>query len=285
MSMNGVAPANIFSAVEPKAGRHFTTATPDRSGYQFACLVKRIVEYYPQAETIHLIMDNLNIHCRKSLVSHFGEGKGGDLWDRLTVHYTPKHGSWLDQAEIELSLVSRQCLGSRRIPDLETLQREVRAWNRKANQKRTKIDWRFTRKKARKAIPVQEAPGQRLNGPTAQATFKLESQASGVPRPIKVAGEHKINTARRIAEETSRHRGWLAPKPFPNLYRILLLEPFQAVIDLEELWQWSAASSAPGSPLSGQNSDVPFEKGSAIRERERLEDLRCVILRANGAIV
>ena len=141
--------ANVFGAVEPKAGRHFTTATPDRSGYQFACLVKRIVEHYPQAHTIHLVMDNLNIHCRKSLVTHFGEEKGGSLWDRLTVHYTPKHGSWLDQAEIELSLVSRQCLGRRRIPDLETLQREIKAWNRKANQKRTKINWRFTRKKAR----------------------------------------------------------------------------------------------------------------------------------------
>ena len=99
---------------------------------------------------IHLVMDNLNIHCRKSLGTHFGEGKGGALWDRLTVRYTPKRGSWLDQAEIELSLVSRQCLGSRRIPDLGTLQREIKAWNRGANRKRTKINWRFTRQKARK---------------------------------------------------------------------------------------------------------------------------------------
>src|SRR5487761_527377 len=150
MSMNGEARRTYSAPWNPTAGRHFTTATPDRSGYQFACLVKRIVEHYPQAHTIHLVMDNLNIHCRKSLLPHFGGGKGGALWDRLTVHYTPKHGSWLDQAEIELSLVSRQCLGSRRIPDLETLQREVKAWNRKANQKRTKINWQFTRKKARK---------------------------------------------------------------------------------------------------------------------------------------
>jgi len=142
--------ANVFGAVEPKVGRHFTTATPDRSGYQFACLVKRIVGHYPQAQTIHLVMDNLNIHGRSSLVTHFGEEKGGSLWDRLTVHYTPKHGSWLNQAEIELSLVSRQCLGARRIPDLGKLQGEVKAWNRKANQRRTKINWRFTRKKARK---------------------------------------------------------------------------------------------------------------------------------------
>ena len=97
-------------------------------------------------------MDNLNIHGRKSLTDYFGEQKGGNIWDRLTVHYTPKHGSWLNQAEIELSLYSRQCLGKRRIPDLGKLQRETKAWNRRANQSRTKINWRFTRKKARKVF-------------------------------------------------------------------------------------------------------------------------------------
>ena len=141
--------ANVFGVVEPKAGRHFTTATPNRSGAEFARMVGHIVKQYPAAETIHLVMDNLNIHCRKSLTDYFGEQQGGDVWDRLSVHYTPKHGSWLDQAEIELSLYSRQCLGTRRIADLETLKRETKAWNRKANHKRTKIDWRFTRKKAR----------------------------------------------------------------------------------------------------------------------------------------
>ena len=100
--------ANIFGAVEPKTGRHFTTATPDRSGAEFARLLGRIVEHYPEAQTIHVVMDNLNIHTRKSLVNYFGEEEGGSLWDRLTVHYTPKHGSWLNQAEIELSLVSRR---------------------------------------------------------------------------------------------------------------------------------------------------------------------------------
>ena len=144
--------ANVFGAVEPKAGRHFTTATPNRCAAQFAHMVNHIVDQYPAARTIHLIMDNLNIHCGKSLVDSFGQQKGGDLWDRLTVHYTPKHGSWLNQAEIELSLYSRQCLGKRRIPDLGALQRETRVWNRKTDRKRTKINWQFTRKKARKAF-------------------------------------------------------------------------------------------------------------------------------------
>ena len=150
--------ANLFGAVEPMTGRHFTTATPDRSGAEFARLVESIVEQYPAARTIHLVMDNLNIHTRRSLVNYFGEEQGGLLWDRLTVHYTPKHGSWLNQAEIELSMVSRQCLGKRRFPELAKLQREVKAWKRQANRKRTKINWRFTRQKARKLFRYRK-PG------------------------------------------------------------------------------------------------------------------------------
>jgi transposase len=148
--------ANIFGAVEPQAGRHFTMATPNRSAAEFACMVGHIVEQYPFAQTIHLVMDNLNIHCRKSLVDYFGEQEGSHIWDRLTLHYTPKHGSWLNQAEIELSMFSRQCLGTRRIPELDTLKRETLVWKRQANQRRTKINWQFTRKKARKLFKYKK---------------------------------------------------------------------------------------------------------------------------------
>jgi transposase len=141
--------ANIFAVVEPKAGRHFTRATPDRSGLQFALLVRDIVTAYPSARTIHLVMDNLNIHRKKSLTDHLGAAQADYLWSRLGVHYTPKHGSWLNQAEIELSLISRQCLGKRRIPTLERLQSETRAWTQKADHQRLRIQWRFTRKNAR----------------------------------------------------------------------------------------------------------------------------------------
>ena len=105
---------------------------------------------YPNAQTIHLVVDNLNIHRRKSLTDLLGTEIGGEVWDRFTVHYTPKHGSWLNQAEIEIGIFSRQCLGNRRIPDLHTLRRETRAWNRRINRARTKINWKFTRKAARR---------------------------------------------------------------------------------------------------------------------------------------
>jgi DDE superfamily endonuclease len=142
--------ANIFCAVEPKAGRHFAFATPDRSGFEFAQVVCELALQYPEADTIHLVMDNLNIHRRKSLTDAFGVEIGSEIWDRFTIHYTPRHGSWLNQAEIEIGMFSRQCLGTRRIPDLRILRRESRAWNRRINRAGTKINWQFDRRAARR---------------------------------------------------------------------------------------------------------------------------------------
>ena len=142
--------ANVFCAVEPKAGRHFTFATPDRSGFEFAQVAVTLAMAYPEAKAIHLVMDNLNIHRRKALADVFGTEMAAEVWDRFTVHYTPTHGSWLNQAEIEISLFSRQCLGRRRIPSLPELQQETHAWNRKMNRDHVTINWQFTRSKARR---------------------------------------------------------------------------------------------------------------------------------------
>ncbi len=150
----------MFGVVEPKAGGHFTAATPDRCGAEFVRMASHVAGQYPQARTIHLVMDNLNIHCRKSLADCFGKERGGRLWDRFTVHYTPKHGSRLNQAEIELSLFSRPCLGTRRIPTLEILRRETSQWRRQANRRRTTIHWRFTRRKARQVFRYLKPPRQ-----------------------------------------------------------------------------------------------------------------------------
>ncbi len=147
VSTNAVARPMRFA--EPKAGRHYPRVTPDRSSPEFADYLLEIAEHYPAADTIHLVMDNLSSHTRKAVVERYGEKAGGWLWDRFTVHYTPKHGSWLNQAEIEISLFSRQCLGQRRIPSLGDLLRETRAWGRRMNRDRITIDWRFTRKQAR----------------------------------------------------------------------------------------------------------------------------------------
>jgi len=142
--------ANVFCAVEPKAGRHFTFPTPGRSAFEFAQVACHLAMQYPKAKTIHLVMDNLNIHRRKSLTDVFGVEVGDEIWGRFTVHYTPTHGSWLNQAEIEIGIFSRQCLGARRIPDLRTLRWESRAWNRRMNRDCIKINWRFDRRAARR---------------------------------------------------------------------------------------------------------------------------------------
>ena len=136
--------------MEPKAGRHFTFPTPDRSGFEFAKVAFELALCYPAARTIHLILDNLNIHRRKSLTDLLGPEIRSEVWDRFTVHYTPTHGSWLNQAEIEIGLFSRQCLGTRRIPDLKSLRLQSRAWNRRMNRGHVKINWRFDRRAARR---------------------------------------------------------------------------------------------------------------------------------------
>lgn len=141
---------NVFCAVEPKAGRHLTRVTPNRKGPEFAKMMKRIERSYPQVRTIHLVMDNLNTHTEKSLTDYYGLEAGKRLWERFTVHYTPKHGSWLNQAEIEISLFSRQCLGKDRIGDIGLLRQRTMAWNKAINRKKTKINWTFTQRKARK---------------------------------------------------------------------------------------------------------------------------------------
>ncbi len=142
--------ANVFCAVEPKAGRHFTFPTPDRSGFEFARVAVTLALEYSEAKTIHLVVDNLNIHRRKALIDVFGAEVGTEVWGRFTVHYTPTHGSWLNQAEIEIGIFARQCLGTRRIPDLKILRREARAWNRRMNREHVKINWKFDRKAARR---------------------------------------------------------------------------------------------------------------------------------------
>lgn len=153
--------ANVFCAVEPKAGRHFTFPTADRSGFEFAQVLFRLALKYPKAETIHLVMDNLSSHFQKSLTDFYGAEMGKEVWDCFTVHYTPKHGSWLNQAEIEIGMFARQCLGKRRIPDLKTLRREARAWNQRMNQDRIKINWKFDRKAARRKFGYKRKASKR----------------------------------------------------------------------------------------------------------------------------
>jgi hypothetical protein len=142
---------NVFCALEPKRGRHFCRVTKNRTGREFAKMMGSIARRYPKARKIHIVFDNLNTHCEKSLVEFYGSRIGRRIWNRFEVHPTPKHGSWLNQAELEVNRVSRQVLGSgsRRISNQNMLRVEVNAFNAEANRKQTSIKWTFTKKKAR----------------------------------------------------------------------------------------------------------------------------------------
>jgi hypothetical protein len=142
--------ANIFAIVEPKAGRHLTYASENRKKPAFGHALKHIADSYPDAKTIHLVLDNLNTHTISALFAILDEDEAIGTWQRFTIHYTPKHGSWLNQAEIEISLWGRQCLGTRRIPTLEKLERETRHWTAEVDRKRIHFNWRFSVHDARK---------------------------------------------------------------------------------------------------------------------------------------
>lgn len=144
---NGV--ANIFMAFEPLAGKRWIRVTDHRTAVDWAHYIQYLVnEHYSQAEVIVLVMDNLNTHKKASLYQAFEPQKAKRLADKLEIHYTPKHGSWLNMAEIELSHLSRQCL-DRRLDNKSFLEQEVAAWQATRNACHTKTNWQFTVKDAR----------------------------------------------------------------------------------------------------------------------------------------
>jgi transposase len=140
---------NLFMAVEPLIGKRSVSVTDRRTKQDFAEFLRYLSdEVYLQAETIILVTDNLNTHSPACLYERFEPAEARRLAQRFEWHYTPEHGSWLNMAEIELSVLSRQCL-SRRMPDKRTLALEVSAWERDRNNVKVQIDWQFTTEDAR----------------------------------------------------------------------------------------------------------------------------------------
>ena len=150
--------ANLFMAFEPLGGKRLVEVTERRTAVDFARFVKGLLdESYPDASKVVLVTDNLNTHGVGSLYEAFAPAEARRLAERIEWHFTPKHGSWLNMAEVELSVLSRQCL-DRRIPDRATLTAEVAAWQAERNAAGVKADWQFTtadaRTKLRRLYPV-----------------------------------------------------------------------------------------------------------------------------------
>ena len=144
--------ANIFIAVDFKAGKRVTQVTDHRTKQDFAMFVKYLVdEYYSDVDTIRLVVDNLNIHSESSFYDAFSKEEAERISSKIEFHYTPKHASWLNIAEIEINVMDAECTG-RRIGDRETLAREVAAWTERRNQQEKKINWKFTKEDADKKL-------------------------------------------------------------------------------------------------------------------------------------
>ncbi len=141
---------SIFIFTEPLAGWRYAKAFTQRTKKDWAHNIKWLLdEHYPDAEKVVLVMDNLNTHTISSLYETFSPEEAFRLAQRLEIHFTPKHGSWLNIAEIELSAMAAQCLGNRRISGLMTLNEELSAWHTKRNQTQKGVDWQFKTKDAR----------------------------------------------------------------------------------------------------------------------------------------
>ena len=139
---------NLFVAVEPKGGRRIVTVTDRRAKADFVAFVQYLLEeVYVTARRIHLVMDNLNTHFRACFEDVLGVREARKLLRRVVFHYTPKHASWLNMAEIEIGILDRQCL-DRRLPDRTTLIAEVDAWQHRRNTDQRGIEWTFTRQDA-----------------------------------------------------------------------------------------------------------------------------------------
>jgi hypothetical protein len=139
---------NLFVAVEPKAGQRIVSVTERRTKVDFVAFIDELLTgAYAKARRIHLVLDNLNTHFRKCFEDVLGKRPAAKLLRRVQFHYTPKHASWLNLAEIEIGILSRQCL-SRRIQNRESLEREVGAWQQDRNDRKRTIDWKFTRQDA-----------------------------------------------------------------------------------------------------------------------------------------
>jgi ribosomal protein S13 len=139
---------NIFLACEPLAGKRIVRVRERKTKRDWACFLEEIACQYESANKITLVMDNLNTHQPGSIYEVFPPPKAKALWDRFEFVYTPKHGSWLNIAEIELNVLIKQCL-NRRIDNIETVRKEVKAWQKFRNNKNAKVNWQFTAENAR----------------------------------------------------------------------------------------------------------------------------------------
>lgn len=149
---------NIFVAVEPKAGKRTITVTKTRKKNDFANFVRALLKgQYQQAKEVRIVLDNLNTHFEKSFYETFSKKEAKEILDQIIFYYTPKHGSWLNMAEIEINVMDRECLG-KRIGNEQLMKKSLQAWTKERNKEKKKIHWTFTRQDADSKLSKHYAP-------------------------------------------------------------------------------------------------------------------------------
>lgn len=148
----------IFLAIEPKAGKRFTFVRKQRTRIDFACVVKKVLKYYPSAKTVRFVFDNLNTHNEESFIKAFGKEETEEMMKQIEFHPTPKHASWMNIAETEISVLTRQCL-SQRISSLKSARSKTSSWQRRRNRLKICINWTFSKKDAKNVFPKLYSTG------------------------------------------------------------------------------------------------------------------------------
>jgi hypothetical protein len=172
---------NLFVFLEPHQGWRHIQVTEQRTAIDFAHCMKDLVDiYYPNAELIKIVMDNLNTHSPASLYKAFTPKEARRILNKLEFHYTPKHGSWLNMAEIELSILSRQCL-NRRIPTQEIINSEIAAWEEARNQEKATVSWQFTTSNARVKLNKLYPKIEQLDDICKNNSQSINSEAIAIP--------------------------------------------------------------------------------------------------------
>lgn len=143
---------SVFVAVDPKGGKRFVQARRHRKRADFARFVRDLLKRYPTAKRVHLVLDNLNTHNAKSITETFDAKQAKQMLDRIQWHHTPKHASWLNMAEIEISVLTRQCLG-KRIATIQEVQQQSAIWSRIRNRRKATINWTFNNNDAKRVFP------------------------------------------------------------------------------------------------------------------------------------
>ena len=142
---------NIFVGVEPKRGKRYTQVTDRKTKKDFAKYLKSVLSNYKKADLVRVVVDNFGTHTKKALIETFGKKETQKIFRNVQFYYTPKHASWLNQAEIEIGVMDTQCT-KRRIPNKKILTTEVNAWTKQRNKNKSKINWTFTKKDANKKL-------------------------------------------------------------------------------------------------------------------------------------